>query len=50
VARSKKGPVVKLSSASIVRLVVVVAVGVPEITPVEVENDSPEGREPERRL
>jgi hypothetical protein len=46
VARSKKLPVVKVSSASTVKVVVVALVGVPEMTPVEEARERPGGREP----
>ena len=46
VALSKKGPVSKLSSASIVKVDVPDEVGVPEISPVVVLRDNPTGRLP----
>ena len=49
VLRSKKTePSEKLSSASMVAIVVVAVVGVPEITPVVVLRERPGGREPEK--
>jgi hypothetical protein len=47
--RSKKFPVEKVSSASMVKEELPAVMGVPEITPDEAPRESPEGRDPEKR-